>query len=346
MRVSMKAVLAFAFVAAVSPVRAADKTNGSDPTPSQGSIDRAAVSADIFARWAGSLADGGTELRAALKAASPDVLAAAAQADSRESLREALAGRPIDPNVLGDPDSDLVFFPLTPCRLVDTRLGGGILAGGTNRAFETQGNLSAQGGSATGCGVPGVDPAALAVTITAVNPQGAGNLRAYPSAGAVPNASVVNYALPGQGLNLANTTIVPLTQDPLQANEFAIQADVSSTHVVVDVVGHYFRPTLCAAGQILQHGICFETGTRAAASVFTASDTCHGAGGRLATGLELRSIRGVAGITLGDEWTDSAFSADGTTFFAMIVADDGGFTRSSTITPHVYRCVFSRFLPN
>ena len=58
-------------------------------------------------------------------------------------------------NALGDTQADLVYTPVTPCRIIDTRLGGGIMAANTTRDFLVTGtDYSAQGGSATGCGVP------------------------------------------------------------------------------------------------------------------------------------------------------------------------------------------------
>jgi hypothetical protein len=214
--------------------------------PRKEALDRARASAEILARWAPGLEDGGTELRGVLAKLTPEGLAAAARAKSPADLRTAVFGR-TGPLALGDDDSDLVFFPLWPCRLVDTRntpTGPVPIAAGTARQFEANGNLAPQGGAAAGCEVPLTDPAALAVTITAINPQGPGNLRAYPAGVATPpNASVVNYGLPGSGLNLANTTILPLLQDATIEDEFAIRADVSTVHVVVDVVGYFLSPT-------------------------------------------------------------------------------------------------------
>jgi hypothetical protein len=206
--------------------------------------DRGAVVAEIVGRLRGATNDGGRELQRALAGASAEILVKASDAENIGDVNRALFGRGDEgPKDLGSGNSDLVFFPLTPCRLVDTRVAGGILAAGTTRDFDSNGaNLSGQGGSATGCGVNDPDPSALAVTITAVNAQGAGDFRAFPTTSAPPNASVVNYGLPGQGLNLANTTILPLFQNAGNTNEFTIQADASAAHVVVDVVGYFFSP--------------------------------------------------------------------------------------------------------
>jgi hypothetical protein len=139
----------------------------------------------------------------------------------------------------------LVYTPLNPCRIVDTRLSAaGALTPGNPRTFNVVGSTAdfpAQGGTSGGCGIPGfiVGPVARAVVFNfvAVAPQGAGNLRAWPSDQAPPNASVLNYAQVA-GLNIANGLIVPLRQDS-EGNDITVRADVSGTHVVVDVVGYF-----------------------------------------------------------------------------------------------------------
>src|SRR5262249_26372593 len=147
----------------------------------------------------------------------------------------------MDPQAgLGDSRTHLVFFPVTPCRILDTRVAGGPLAPGGPRDFDSPGPFTAQGGSRGHCGLPtATDVAALAITLVAVDPQGAGNLRAWPKGGSVPLAVAVNYGLPGQGLSLANTTIVPLFQDLFDPLEFSLQANGSAVHVVGDVVGYF-----------------------------------------------------------------------------------------------------------
>ena len=42
---------------------------------------------------------------------------------------------PIGGQNLGDSFADLVYTPLNPCRIIDTRLGGGFLTGGSTRSF-------------------------------------------------------------------------------------------------------------------------------------------------------------------------------------------------------------------
>ena len=120
-------------------------------------------------------------------------------------------------NRLGDSQADLVYTPLTPCRIVDTRLAGGILVAGVPRNLLVTGsNYSTQGGSATSCGVPFGPTTAAAINFVAVTPEGAGHLLLTPFGRPMPLASIINYALPGTGLNVANGLTVA-TCDPSTA---------------------------------------------------------------------------------------------------------------------------------
>jgi hypothetical protein len=139
----------------------------------------------------------------------------------------------------------LVFNSLQPCRIVDTRAGGGPLSPGVPRAFHVvgdDGDFPGQGGAAGGCGVPGflgeAQAQAVVFNFVAVRPAGVGNLRAWPSDRSAPTASVLNYAAVPGGLNIANGITVAVRQDH-EGGDLTIQADGSETHLVVDVVGYY-----------------------------------------------------------------------------------------------------------
>jgi hypothetical protein len=138
------------------------------------------------------------------------------------------------------------YRPVTPCRLLDTRLAGGPLAIGSPRDFlVARTNLSSQGGSATGCNVPLGDATAAVINFVAVNPTGPGNLRAWAYSSPAlppPAASILNYASVA-GLNIANGLVVPLCDPGATTCTFdlKVQADVAGTHLVADVLG-YFSP--------------------------------------------------------------------------------------------------------
>src|SRR4029077_15623834 len=147
---------------------------------------------------------------------------------------------------LGDAKSDRLFVPPTPCRIIDTRLAGGAMAANEIRSFEVTGtsNFAAQGGAASGGGIPigAVDPLAPAVVINfiAVGPAGPGDLRAWEFNQPVPTASVINSSnVPG--LNIANGVVVPAAGVATLDKDISVKADVSGTHLVADVTGYFTR---------------------------------------------------------------------------------------------------------
>ncbi|MGH9336460.1 MAG: hypothetical protein ACRD21_22210, partial [Vicinamibacteria bacterium] len=153
----------------------------------------------------------------------------------------------VPPLAFGSPLVDLVFTPVVPCRLLDTRLAGGIMGANTTRDFRVTGSgLDVQGGNAAGCGIPFGPAKAAIVNFTAVTPTGAGNLRAYAwdsPAPAAPLAATQNYGLVSGQIAFNNGTAVPLcnTGSPPCTFDIIISNHVSSTHVVADIVG-YFSP--------------------------------------------------------------------------------------------------------
>jgi hypothetical protein len=137
---------------------------------------------------------------------------------------------------------DLTYTPVTPCRIIDTRLVGGPIAAGTQRSFYVAGSFGfdTQGGHAGGCGVPFGPATAVVINYVAVQAAGPGDLRAWPYAGTVPTASVINYAqVPG--LNIANGLVQPLCAGGggTCLRDITVQADASDTQLVADVVGYF-----------------------------------------------------------------------------------------------------------
>ena len=84
---------------------------------------------------------------------------------------------------LGALNNDLVYTPIQPCRILDTRsTAEGVVAANATRSFVaiTAGNFISQGGSTTDCGTLGLAATAIAINLTAVTPLGAGYATAYP----------------------------------------------------------------------------------------------------------------------------------------------------------------------
>jgi endosialidase-like protein len=146
-----------------------------------------------------------------------------------------------------------VFVALPPCRIANTTVAGGPIASGGTRGFNVVGasfDYSAQGGSASGCGIPGFAafgvPAvqAIAVNVVAVNPTGQGNLRAFPGNLGLPNASTLNYqnfSDISHPYNIANGVIVPVNQAAQNASNDLKVFVSTTTDVVMDVTGYFTK---------------------------------------------------------------------------------------------------------
>jgi hypothetical protein len=116
----------------------------------------------------------------------------------------------------------LNFYPVTPCRLTDTRNAGGAMEADTTRAFPLSGS----------CGTPGT-PAAQAYSLNmTVVPRGSlGYLTTWPTGGTQPVASTLNAF---KGLVVANAAIVPA------GGTGSIDVYVTNTSdVVIDTNGYF-----------------------------------------------------------------------------------------------------------
>ena len=124
--------------------------------------------------------------------------------------------------------SALLFVPMTPCRLVDTRnalgpFGGPSITGNTSRSFAIPNSA---------CGVPST-AAAYSLNVTAVPQAGLGYMTVWPTGVTQPLVSLLN----SDGRVKANAAIVPAGISGL-INVYA----TDTTDVVLDING-YFLPT-------------------------------------------------------------------------------------------------------
>ncbi len=137
------------------------------------------------------------------------------------------------------PKGDLLYTPVTPCRIVDTRKSGGKIGAAKQRNFYvygTAGTISAQGGHTAGCSSPLGEPLAAHINMVAVDPTGKGNLQAFPK-GAGPGAGIfVNYNT--IDTNLANAGIVKTNYGT--GTDITVYSGFSATDTVIDVLGYYF----------------------------------------------------------------------------------------------------------
>ena len=134
---------------------------------------------------------------------------------------------------LKDPEA-LTVLP-APCPVHDSTSGTGPFAGpvaaNTTRTVQVTGPLPAAQGVGTGVCVP-TDATAVVVTLSAINPGGAGNFRLTPS-GFPASGGVVNYT--SNGLNNANTVTVPLPA----RGDLDIFANAAASGVRLTVLGFY-----------------------------------------------------------------------------------------------------------
>ena len=181
-----------------------------------------------------------------------DSLQKAADARSFDAMDNALLGKKaatatggVSPKSLGDVAEDLVFVPITPCRIVDTRLAGGPIAANTVRSFDVTAvsDYGFQGGSASNCNGAGAAGsfAAAAINFTVVTPSAAGYITAFPFLGTQPLAATVNYTA---GDIRGNYAVVRLDQGA-SANELSVYS-FAQTHLVADIVGYYINPEATA----------------------------------------------------------------------------------------------------
>ena len=148
---------------------------------------------------------------------------------------------------LGSLSTDLVYTPITPCRVLDTRPsqgGTGPIAAGGIKNFQIWGATSYafQGGAATNCGITaGADVAAVAMNVTVVTPSAGGFVTAYPFGAPLPLAATVNFQ--AGDIARGDFTIAKVAQTG--TSHLSIYAS-SNADVVGDVVGYYSRPVATA----------------------------------------------------------------------------------------------------
>ena len=147
---------------------------------------------------------------------------------------------------LGALGNDLVYTPVTPCRILDTRsTAAGAIAGNSTRSFVAvnASSFTGQGGSATNCGTLGVSATAVAINLTAVTPSAAGYATAFPFGTAQPLAASVNYTAGA----IVNNALIVQIPNPLSSYDFTIYT-FGQAHYVADIVG-YFAPPVATALQ-------------------------------------------------------------------------------------------------
>jgi hypothetical protein len=167
----------------------------------------------------------------------------------------------------GDLNQDLVYTPVQPCRIVDTRsTAAGAIPAGTTRSFvaKNASNFTSQGGSATDCGTLGLSATAVALNFTAVPIGAGGHATVFPYGTNLPNTASVNYP----ATQPINNAIIAQIPNPLAAFDFTVYT-TSTTHYVADIVGYFAPPAATALDCATVSGVATNVGAGAYASLPT-----------------------------------------------------------------------------
>ncbi len=146
---------------------------------------------------------------------------------------------------LGGLTSELVYIPVTPCRLIDTRNVGGPIVG--SRGFDLDQNGSSFGGSAScnvvtnsGIGTSG-NGAAVAINVAIVSPTAAPGFIGARPVGTSNTTALVNWYEAGATVQASNAGVISYDQQGIVADE--IEFFGSPTQIIVDLFGVFAAPT-------------------------------------------------------------------------------------------------------
>lgn len=217
--------------------------------------------------------------------------------------------------------TDLVFTPVIPCRLGDTRYSAGPIAANSTGQFAAWGrpDFTAFGGSYTDCGMLNDHPAAVMLNVTAVSPAAAGYATVY--AGDLPSpplASSINYVAGDVVNGIVVTRVANIYPD------FKIFTYAASNYVV-DIVGYFAAP----------HATPLDC-TDVASSTITISAGQRGFGPTPACSAGYTPVfGGIAATGTSDNQTLNALDTDANTFFYSMTNTSAN---SKTFVAHTRCC--------
>ncbi|TAG04747.1 MAG: hypothetical protein EAZ43_04515 [Betaproteobacteria bacterium] len=172
------------------------------------------------------------------------VFVCAADLSGPQAKLTAATGAAVAPTAFGDLNRDLVYTPVTPCRIADTRsMAAGPIAAGSTRSFVAvnSSNYASQGGSSTNCGTIGLSATVVMIVATAVTPNAPGFATAYAYGTPQPAAASMQFAAGAIAVN----TLAIQTPNPNGLFDFAVFTSAQS-HFVFDIVGYYAPPLATA----------------------------------------------------------------------------------------------------
>ena len=220
---------------------------------------------------------------------------------------------------IGDPDKDLVYTPITPCRILDTRPSeggpGALAAESTNTFNAVSASFASQGGAATNCNIPST-ATAMAGSFAMLNAQAGGHVKFWAAGTAQPNAATGLFNPSSQVTYALNSTIVPLcTIGACPGRQFNVFVSGSLLNVSFDVSGYFAPPSSTGNGlRVIQGGF--------------GPTVVNGAANNTATGGAITVSGGVNNAAAGDYGTIGGGRDNSTATFEATVA--GGRANAAT----------------
>lgn len=212
------------------------------------------------------------EFTAALNEATNEQLVDIQNAGNFDAVRAILQGQeaPVSmegvagPEALGSINQDLVFTPVVPCRIFDTRFDtdpniGHATGPATTKSYQVYGSVTTmqnQGGSVA-CSAPKGEPVGIHGNFTAAPSAGTGkgNIRAWPFGGTLPSVSLVNYEA---GVNIANAATVGTCY--LCSFDLNVTTAFFASDQIGDVMGYYYPAQISALSDSRQGGYDLAVG--------------------------------------------------------------------------------------
>lgn len=248
--------------------------------------DKAGYAAAIVVRWEAQAKASGRwdpnyarDLFGALMKLGPENLVAAGEATSYAAMMTVLAtgqrapsttqqtAQSITPQNLGDFFNDLVYTPVTPCRIVDTRVIASPIVAFTTRSFDVDGTtFVGQGGFDGSCGIPFGVASAVAMNLTVTEPNAQGYFTAWALGSPQPLASILNFTA---NETIANSSIVPVWGG--SGADFHLFVAGATAHAVIDVIGYFAAPVATALDCNTQISADVTVGSGTIYSIFSPS---------------------------------------------------------------------------
>lgn len=146
----------------------------------------------------------------------------------------------------GSPGSDLVYTPLTSCRIIDSRIVGGTIPAEGVRSYNafTATDFTSQGGAASNCGIP-ANVSSITVKIASQGATSSGYFTAFPYNEAMPIAASLNYNMSTPQINVYSDEANIRLCRPGCASAFSVYSK-ATTHLIVDVTGYFAEPEATA----------------------------------------------------------------------------------------------------